>query len=60
MTADWDVILEHILREGNSCADLLANVGAKEDDDLKIWRHPPSEMASLLAVDAMEIAFMRN
>ncbi|TKY49352.1 hypothetical protein E2542_SST26782 [Spatholobus suberectus] len=37
---DWQVTIAHTLREANSCADMLAKVGATREDNLSIHQVP--------------------
>ena len=56
----WEVHVAHTLQEGNSCADLIAKEGAREDATLKIWDLPPPSMSSLLMGDSMGVSFVRS
>ncbi|KAL6494820.1 hypothetical protein OROGR_031620 [Orobanche gracilis] len=57
---DWEVRLEHILREGNTVADFLAKEGARDSCRLKCWDSPPGAAASLLADDYRGALFLRH
>ncbi|XP_057729031.1 uncharacterized protein LOC130944631 isoform X3 [Arachis stenosperma] len=52
---DWEVQVQHTLRGMNSCADLLAKKGARDDDALKVWLLPPLPMKCLMINDAMDV-----
>lgn len=54
---DWQCILHHTLREGNSCADSL--VGLKSMERLKIFRNPPPQLHNLLLRDLASIGVPR-
>ncbi|CAL5377310.1 unnamed protein product [Camellia sinensis] len=43
--------VSHILREGNKCADRLANMGVNHGGNLEVLENPPSEIANLLVAD---------
>ncbi|KAK2405280.1 LEAF RUST 10 DISEASE-RESISTANCE LOCUS RECEPTOR-LIKE PROTEIN KINASE 2.5 [Trifolium repens] len=40
----WNVVIDHTLREGNRCADLLAKMGATANSTLVLLNDPPSEL----------------
>ncbi|MED6172519.1 hypothetical protein PIB30_118000 [Stylosanthes scabra] len=52
---DWEVQVQHTLRDMNSCADLLAKKGARDDDALKVWLLPPLPMKCLMIDDSMDV-----
>ena len=56
---DWVVRLEHILREGNAVADLLAKDGARGNSRLTLLESPPSAALPLLADDYRGTLFLR-
>ncbi|XP_057429441.1 uncharacterized protein LOC130722649 [Lotus japonicus] len=56
---DWEVRVEHILREGNSCADFLAKAGAMQDQSFYMVHHPLPGMESLLLADSMGTVVIR-
>jgi hypothetical protein len=51
--------LQHTLREGNQCADLLAKLGAASDVDIIIHHTPPADLLGLLRSDASGVFFPR-
>lgn len=55
----WDCSLQHILREGISCADFLAKKGPSSQERLVILEEPPSGMQQLLLADALGVRFTR-
>ncbi|KAK7259440.1 hypothetical protein RIF29_25047 [Crotalaria pallida] len=55
----WELLFKHTLREGNSCADLLAKRGASNLDLMTEYLTPPPELATALLADCMEIALPR-
>ena len=57
---DWTVMVEHSLREGNACADMLAKMGATNDECFTRWTAPPSELSLLLQADAQGVQFLRQ
>lgn len=59
ISREWNVALIHTLREGNSCADWLAKIGASSDTDLVIYDRCPSQMAPLVLADAIGVVHLR-
>ncbi|XP_019156957.1 PREDICTED: uncharacterized protein LOC109153558 [Ipomoea nil] len=51
--------LKHVLREGNQCADFLANMGQNSQWGTTILAQPPDGLNPLLAHDANNVAFSR-
>ncbi|CAL5377729.1 unnamed protein product [Camellia sinensis] len=43
--------LHHTLREGNKCADKLANIGVTHDEHIVVLDDPPEELKALLIDD---------
>lgn len=41
MTRDWNCSIRHTLREGNSCADFLAERGEDQSECIMQLEHPP-------------------
>jgi hypothetical protein len=39
LNLNWEMNLSHTLREGNTCADFLAQFGSRNDIKMKIWNH---------------------
>jgi hypothetical protein len=60
LNKDWSVVVNHTLREGNACADVLAKMGAASNSPLIILDEPPSQLASALHADAWGVAFVRE
>jgi len=52
LAMDWTVTIHHILREGNSYADVLAKLGANSPDHLVTVNEPPSCLSFALMGDA--------
>lgn len=50
----------HTYCEGNQCADLLAKLGARSQEDLVLLHHPPDGMMHFLLADARGVSFMRQ
>ncbi|XP_045797645.1 uncharacterized protein LOC123891799 [Trifolium pratense] len=57
---DWNVVINHTLREGNACADMLAKMGANTISPLVKLVEPPSELSPHLSADAWGVAFIRK
>ncbi|PNX77516.1 hypothetical protein L195_g033484 [Trifolium pratense] len=49
---DWDVVVEHTLREGNVCADVLVKMGALFGLPLVKITTPPSDLSMPFVADA--------
>lgn len=60
LSLDWQVVLQHTLREGNQCADFLAKLGSSSNDPMVILHDAPPGMDQLLLADAMGVAFPRG
>ncbi|GAU42016.1 hypothetical protein TSUD_236830 [Trifolium subterraneum] len=57
---DWDVIVEHTLREGNACADVLAKMGALSSTPLVTVTTSPNDLAMPLSADARGVVFIQE
>ncbi|GAU31044.1 hypothetical protein TSUD_214800 [Trifolium subterraneum] len=57
ITLDWKVVLSHTLREGNSCADVLAKMGVVANTPLVTTSTPPRTLAKPLFKDANGVIF---
>ncbi|PNY12436.1 ribonuclease H [Trifolium pratense] len=51
--------LIHSLREGNSCADFMAKLGASSNVEVLIHSSPPPGLRDLLAADSLGVSFLR-
>jgi hypothetical protein len=52
--------VEHTLREGNACADVLAKMGALSGSSLVKLSSPPIDLAIHLLADAQGVVFFRK
>lgn len=57
---DWTVKVEHVLREGNRAADLLAGVGRRQAAEFKMWEMPPESMGLTFFEDSIGIELPRG
>ncbi|CAJ2673969.1 uncharacterized protein LOC123892375 [Trifolium pratense] len=57
---DWDVVVEHTLREDNACADVLAKMSALSNLPLVKITSPPNELSMPLLADAQDVVFIRE
>ncbi|MCI59607.1 ribonuclease H protein, partial [Trifolium medium] len=57
---DWTIVINHTLREGNACADMLAKMGANSIAPLVKLVVSPAEMSTHLLADAWGVAFVRE
>jgi ribonuclease HI len=55
----WNVLFEHMLCEGNRCADHLAKLGAASNSPLMNIAEPPLQLISLLQADASGVSVVR-
>ncbi|KAL7161591.1 hypothetical protein ACSBR2_042122 [Camellia fascicularis] len=53
------LIIRHIMREGNKCADFLANLRANQMEHLVIVNDPPDEVWSQVVADMIGMAYQR-
>jgi ribonuclease HI len=60
LAKDWEVVINHMLRERNACADVLAKMGATSYLPLVKISTPPNELLMPLLVDAHGIVFLRE
>ncbi|CAL5366927.1 unnamed protein product [Camellia sinensis] len=51
--------IQHILREGNQCADKLAKLGADQEEHLVVMEDPPEEVQSLVVADLLGREYQR-
>ncbi|CAJ2678133.1 unnamed protein product [Trifolium pratense] len=45
---DWNVVIDHILREGNKCADILAKLGTSSNSPKVVLESSSPELSSSL------------
>jgi ribonuclease HI len=57
---DWDVMINHTLREGNACGDVMAKMGALSASHLVKIDTPPQELIRPLSADAQGAVFIRE
>jgi hypothetical protein len=60
LSRDWNVEINHTLREGNVCADCLAKRGNTSDSPLVILDTPSVDMHLALLADAQGVIFSRE
>ncbi|MCI55019.1 ribonuclease H, partial [Trifolium medium] len=54
------VVIDHILREGNACADVLAKLEASSNSPMVVLESSPPELSSFLGADAWGVVFIRE
>lgn len=59
LNRNWIVKFTHVLREGNRCADLLANQGCNGPLGLRWLTHPQENLQNLLMQDILGVALPR-
>ncbi|MCH83631.1 ribonuclease H protein [Trifolium medium] len=59
LTRNWRVRLVHTLREGNTCADFLVRIGARNPEAYSPLVAPPDGMNLLMLADANGTLFSR-
>jgi ribonuclease HI len=57
---DWNVTIDHTLREGNACADVLAKLGASSNSPMVVLETPPPQLSVSLGADAWGVVFVRE
>jgi ribonuclease HI len=57
---NWEIVVEHTLREGNACADVLAKMDALSDSPLVKLSSPLVDLAIPLLADAQGVVFFRE
>ena len=60
LVKEWNISIHHIFREGNSCADILAKLGAKHSESLVMAHQPLSCLSLALLADATGVSFIRT
>ena len=60
LTEQSNIIVCHILKEENQCADFLAKLGASSDNDLVYHASPPDGLLYRLKMDAFGTFFPRE
>ncbi|OMP01704.1 reverse transcriptase [Corchorus capsularis] len=60
LNREWRCTLQHIYREGNFCADWLANAACSLDEELELIANPPDDMRMLLDADARQRPRLRG
>ncbi|XLT77189.1 hypothetical protein HN873_033463, partial [Arachis hypogaea] len=59
MLLEWDVIIYHVMREANSCADFLAKIGSSSSYAFSLMNRPSPELTHLLLADSMSVLYSR-
>lgn len=54
--ANWEVKVEHVFREGNRAADLLANLGVTQLSRSELLEEPPLELSRIIDEDIRGVA----
>ncbi|PNX70246.1 ribonuclease H [Trifolium pratense] len=57
---EWDVVINHTLREGNACADVMAKMGVMSTSLLVKIYTPPHELLFPFSDDTGGIVFTRE
>ncbi|KAJ1404393.1 Reverse transcriptase-like [Sesbania bispinosa] len=60
LSRPWTASVQHVFREGNRCADLLAKLGVNLLDRFVVLLDPPSELDHLLVEDAFRRVVLRT
>ena len=55
LARDWEVVVVHVPRAVNECADQLARLGAKSASGVQEWQTPPNGISRVLHSDAMSL-----
>ncbi|XP_028102446.1 uncharacterized protein LOC114301680 [Camellia sinensis] len=51
--------IQHILQEGNKCADMLTNMGADQMEPLVVVEEPPIAVRSQIVADMVRMSYRR-
>jgi ribonuclease HI len=57
---DWEVVIDHVYREANKCADMLANIGCTLDTHMVYYDICPIECHSVMLADVLGIETLRS
>lgn len=57
--ADWEIRINHVHREGNCCADALAELSFSLDYEENMWTMPPCSVEEILFKDSRNIGMTR-
>jgi hypothetical protein len=60
LAKEWDVMINHTLRKGNACADVMAKMRALSTSHLVKIDTPPHELLRPLSADAHGVVFIRE
>lgn len=60
MSLSLTLRFQHVMRDGNDCADWLAKHGAVADHDFLIWNSCPHQLSFVLLADAMGVVNLRS
>ena len=59
MTGFQQVQLKHCYRQANRCADLMARLGANQEQEYMLFSSPPVDLAKTLEDDSSGVVFNR-
>ncbi|GAU43449.1 hypothetical protein TSUD_140860 [Trifolium subterraneum] len=57
---NWNIVIDHILWEGNACADVLAKKCSSSNSPIVMLDSPPPELSNALSADARGVVFVRE
>jgi hypothetical protein len=52
-----EVRITHVFREANRCADMLANMGCSNTDNIIYFEYPPAEVIQIVDDDYRGVSF---
>ncbi|MCI77509.1 ribonuclease H, partial [Trifolium medium] len=55
---DWNVVIDHTLREGNTCANVLTKLGTSSNSPMVVLETPPPQLSSSLGANAWGVVFV--
>jgi hypothetical protein len=55
----WEVKINHVFREANKCADMLANMGCEDQCRTVFLENPPYRVAQIVEEDCRGVSFPR-
>jgi hypothetical protein len=57
LAKDWSISIHHILRDGNSCVDILAKMGANSSDHFVTFNEPLHCLTLALLDYTLDVSF---
>jgi ribonuclease HI len=55
----WELQINHVYREANRCADILANMGSECSSGIDFFENPPARVLQIVEDDVRGVSFPR-